>query len=110
MEGTSFAPLLANPKQKWKSAAVSQFHRSPRVTPDKGDYMGLSIVTQRYHFVEWRQWNDANKTVGDLVATDLYDLQSGREENVNIAGRAEDKPLIPALAKQLEVGWKAHRP
>jgi len=110
MEGTSFAPLLFDPNQKWKSAAFSQFHRSPRVTPDKGDYMGLSMVTQRHHYVEWRHWDDENKKVGDLAATELYDLESDPEENVNIAGRAEGKHLIPALAQQLKAGWKATSP
>lgn len=106
MEGTSLMPLLSDPNQRWKEAAFSQFHRSPRVTPDKGDYMGLSMTTQQYHYVEWRQWDDANKAVGELVATELYDLQADPEENTNIADSANGKQLVTQLATQLAAGWK----
>ena len=110
MEGTSFAPLLTEPKRKWKRAAFSQFHRSPRVTPDKGDYMGLSMVTSRYHLVEWREWNDRRKTVGDLVAVELYDLQSDPDEDTNIADTELGEQLIPDLSGHLKRGWRAAIP
>lgn len=109
MEGTSFTPLLTNPEQEWKDAAFSQFHRSPRVTPDKGDYMGLSMTTQQYHYVEWRQWDDLQKAVGDLVATELFDLNKDPDENLNIADTTDGKRLLPELSKRLAVGWKATR-
>lgn len=107
VEGTSFTPLLTDPNQQWKEAAFSQFHRSPRVTPDKGDYMGLSMTTQQYHYVEWRLWDDSQKTAGELVATELYDLSSDPDENTNIAESAGGKQLIPKLSAQLSAGWKA---
>ncbi len=105
LEGTSFASLLADPKQRWKQAAFSQFHRSPRVTPDRGDYMGLSMVTQRYHYVEWREWNDSAKTVGELAAVELYDRQSDPSENTNIADLSNGKSLVQALSEQLRRGF-----
>ena len=43
MEGVSVKPLMEDPQRTWKSAAFSQFHRAPRITPDKGRYMGLSM-------------------------------------------------------------------
>lgn len=107
MEGTSFVPLLADPKQEWKDAAFSQFHRSPRVTPDKGDYMGLSMVTSRHHYVEWRTWDDGKKIVGELAAVELYDLQTDPNENVNIAGTPEGKQLITKMSVQLKRGWRS---
>lgn len=110
IEGTSFAPLLADPNSNWKEAAFSQFHRSPRVTPDKGDYMGLSMVTSRYHYVEWRNWNDGEKTVGELVATELYDLLSDPEENTNIADSTVGQRLTPSLSTQLKNGWQSAAP
>lgn len=109
-EGTSFIPLVDNPRQKWKSAAFSQFHRYPRVTPDNGDYMGLSMVTSRYHYVEWRKWDDAEKTVGDLAAVELYDQQTDPEENTNIANTVEGKQLAAQLATQLHRGWRNANP
>lgn len=105
MEGASFASLLSQPEKKWKSAVFSQFHRSPRVTPDKGDYMGLSMVTQRYHYVEWRQWDDVNKKVGELAATELYDLQTDPDENMNLAIDTSEA-IIQKLSKQLAAGWR----
>ena len=110
MEGTSFARLLVDPKQPWKDAAFSQFHRSPRVTPDKGDYMGLSMVTSRYHDVEWRMWDDRKKTVGERSAVELYDQRSDPEENANIANSPLGKQLVTDLAEQLKRGWRSAVP
>jgi arylsulfatase A-like enzyme len=110
VEGTSFSPLLTDPNQGWKGAAFSQFHRSPRVTPDGGDYMGLSMVTSRYHYVEWRTWNDREKTVGELAAVELYDQQADPDENANIANSARGEQLIPSLSAQLGRGWRAAVP
>ena len=110
MEGTSFKPLLSNPERKWKSAAFSQFHRNPRVTPDKGRYMGYSMVTPEYHFVQWRQWDHEQSSAGEVVALELYDRNADPDENINIAGQAENRQLIDQLTLQLERGWRAARP
>ncbi len=107
MEGTSFTPLLANPSQDWKNAAFSQFHRGPRVTPDKGDYMGLSMVTSRYHYVEWREWDDDQKSVGELSAVELYDLNTDPDENQNIADTNDGKRVVVELSATLKQGWRA---
>lgn len=105
MEGTSMKPLLTNPEKKWKPAAFSQFHRSPRVTPDKKDYMGYSMVTERYHYVEWRTWDTLKGIAGDLIATELYDQQNDPSENINIANIPANKSLVRGLAKQLKTSW-----
>ncbi len=110
MEGTSFKPLLAEPNKKWKSAVFSQFHRAPRITPDKGRYMGLSMVTDRYHFVEWRTWDHIKGVAGDVQATELYDLKTDPDENQNISGYPKHQQLIADLAAQLKSGWKAAKP
>lgn len=107
MEGSSFVPLLAQPTRNWKKAAFSQFHRGPRVTPDKGDYMGLSMVTSRYHYVEWRIWDDNKNAVGALAAAELYDLQVDPNENANIVDTASGKRLAADLSLQLNRGWRA---
>lgn len=110
MEGTSFKPLLQDAKLEWKSAAFSQFHRSPRVTPDGGRYMGLSMVTDRYHYVEWRTWNHVTGIAGDLAAIELYDQRSDPNENTNVAGVDDFKPIVDRLSKQLHRGWRSAEP
>ncbi len=110
MEGTSFRPLLSQPDEVWKSAVFSQFHRAPRITPDKGRYMGLSMVTDRYHYVEWRTWDHLKGVAGELRATELYDHSNDPAENINISGDIRHRQLINDLAAQLQRGWKAARP
>jgi iduronate 2-sulfatase len=110
MEGTSFLPLLSDPHLPWKSAAFSQFHRNPRVTPDGGRYMGLSIVTSRYHYVEWREWNHVTGVAGDLAALELYDQQADPHENTNIAELESNKHIIDRLSQQLKQGWRSAGP
>ena len=110
LEGTSFLPLLSDSDRPWKSAAFSQFHRSPRITPDKGRYMGLSMMTDHYHYVEWRQWDHQAEVVGDLAAVELYDLRQDPNENTNIAATSAGKALIPQLATQLHQGWQSAKP
>ena len=110
MEGTSMMPLLADPKQKWKTGAFSQFHRAPKITPDKGRYMGSSLEAERYHYIEWRTWDHIKEVEGELKAVELYDLQSDPQENVNIADDPANQTVIKELAQQLKAGWKAARP
>lgn len=110
MEGTSFKPLLQDAKRQWKSAAFSQFHRSPRVTPDGGRYMGLSIVADRYHYIEWRNWNHVTGVAGDIAAMELYDQRSDPNENTSIAGVEQFKPIVDRLSEQLRLGWQSAKP
>ncbi len=110
MEGVSVKPLFKTPKRKWKSAAFSQFHRAPRITPDKGRYMGASLVTERYHYVEWRTWDHEKEVSGELKAIELYDHQSDPEENVNVGGLKENQSIVADLARQLKEGWKSAKP
>ncbi len=110
MEGTSFVPLLKNPDKEWKVAAFSQFHRRPKVTPDKKRYMGYSIQTKRYHYIEWFYWDNDNKEKGEYVTNELYDHEMDPEENENIVGNEKNMELIKNLSVQLKSGWKAARP
>ncbi len=95
LEGTSMVPLLDNPDLPWKTAVFSQFPRG-----FMGRIMGRSVRTDRYRYVEWSQWFG-----GNLVSQEVYDHQNDPEENINIAGRPENKDLVTELSKLLWKGW-----
>jgi iduronate 2-sulfatase len=111
MEGTSFKPLLEDPERPWKTAVFSQFHQRPKVTLDGNRYMGYSIVTERYHLVEWHTWDDTTKTAGEkVVGRELYDNLADPQENTNLAGLPESAGLVAELTQKLHAGWRAARP
>ena len=92
LEGTSFMPLVANPKREWKKAAFSQFtHRRPGKP--------RSIRTARYRYVEY--------TTGDK---ELYDFDRDPLGAINIAKRPEMADVIAELSKMLHDGWRAALP
>lgn len=104
LEGTSFAPLLTRPDQSWKSAVFSQF---PRPWQYKGEpeIMGYAIRTDRYRYVEWR-----NFKTNEVKSIELYDHQSDPGEVNNIAGISANIALIRELQQQLQDGWEKARP
>ncbi len=99
LEGTSFAPLLAEPERAWKPAAFSQYLR-----PGPDGVMGRSIRTDRWRYTEW------TTAKGARVGTELYDEQRDSAENTNIAGDAKSAEVVAQLAQQLQAGWKAALP
>lgn len=104
LEGTSFAPLIEDPKTPWKKAAFSQYRR---VIPGYGDAergMGYAMRTDRYRFVEWTVPGT------DFSEFELYDHENDPGENVNLANRPELKTLVSELRQQLQAGWKAAGP
>ncbi len=109
MEGSSLEPLLANPDMPLKSAVFSHYHQKPRSTLDGKRYMGYSMVTAKYHYVEWYHWDDEKKVAFDQVGVELYDNQMDPDENVNIAGLPEQAERVEELSRKLKAGWKAAR-
>jgi iduronate 2-sulfatase len=105
MEGVSLLPLLKKPDRKWKDTAFTQFHRNPRVTPDKGRYMGYSMFTKHHHLVDWRRWNHITGTAGESVALELYDLGVDPEENTNLAQLPQATGLVSRLVSQMKRDW-----
>ena len=110
LQGESFLPLLKNPEQQWKSAAFSQFHRRPKVTPDGKRYMGYSMKTDTHHYVEWYYWDHIKEQRGEFVTAELYDNTMDPDENRNIAIYPENKGLIRQLSEQLWNGWRKAMP
>jgi arylsulfatase A-like enzyme len=98
LEGTSLVSVLRNPAKAVKSAAFSQYPR-----PHNGQrLMGYSMRTERYRFTRWVERNDHSK----IAATELYDLQTDPQENVNIAGDPKQAALVAKLTAQWEQGWR----
>ncbi len=110
LQGTSFVPLITEPNKEWKSAAFSQFHRRPKVTPDGKRYMGYSIRTKNYHYVEWYYWDNIAGERLDYVTNELYDSQHDPDENKNIASDPSKKVVVKELSQRLKDGWRAAVP
>jgi iduronate 2-sulfatase len=110
MQGLSLVPLIENPQLQWKSAAFSQFHRRPKVSADGQRYMGYSLNTQEYHYVEWYSWDHETGTKGELTDIELYDRINDPYEKVNIADLSNLANAKRALSKQLAEGWRKALP
>jgi iduronate 2-sulfatase len=110
MQGTSFLPLLKNPKLNWKNAAFSQFHRRPKVSADGKRYMGYSINTRNYHYIEWYDWSPDKGERGIFKIAELYDSVNDPIETNNLAVNEEYSSIIKKLSDQLNQGWRKARP
>ena len=110
MQGVSLVPLMDKPKRQWKPAAFSQFHRRPKVSADGKRYMGYSLNTSKYHYIEWYSWNHKTKTKGKLKEIELYDRANDPYEKVNIAQDKEVTEVKKELAVQLTDGWRGALP
>jgi arylsulfatase A-like enzyme len=96
LEGSSLAPAIDDPNRPWKQAAFSQYPR--------GKAMGHSLRTDRYRYTEWAVPGEKP------TAIELYDHQHDPQENVNLAGRPENKDLVTELSRMLRAGWRAALP
>lgn len=122
LEGTSFAPLLGDPEQPWKTAAFSQYLRPgyekyrviPLAIPNPPGYekyprenvMGYTMRTDRYRFTIWHPV----KAPDNILATELYDYQVDPGENENVAGKPEYAEIVGKLREKLQRGWHDARP
>ena len=105
LEGTSFKPLLDDPKRPWKPAAFSQYPR-PASKSGIGALMGYSMRTDRYRFTAWVGRNDHSK----VDAIELYDHQTDPQENTNIANLPANAALVEQLTAQWRKGWQGAKP
>lgn len=110
MQGRSLVPLIADPEQEWKTAAFSQFHRRPKVSADGKRYMGYSLNTKEYHYIEWYEWDNTTGTRGELKGIELYDRKSDPYERTNIAEQATMTEVKKELAGILSNGWRKALP
>ena len=87
LEGTSFKPLLENPRLLWKKAVFSQFKSA------------LGVVTDHYNYAEF---DDGQKM--------LFDLRADPDENFNLVASPKYKKTLNRLGKILEDGWSSVLP
>ena len=99
LEGTSFKPLLDNPKRSWKPAAFSQYPRGQA-------RMGYSMRTDRYRFTVWVGRQDHSR----IDAIELYDHIADPQEDTNIANLPANADLVKRLMEQWRQGWKGAKP
>jgi len=107
LEGISMMPLLGRPDRPWKKAAFSQYPRDRKSHRHRkhGYFMGYAVRTDRYRYVEWRQWKTTK-----VVARELYDHRSDAKEMINVAARREHAATVARLSKLLSAGWQAALP
>ena len=110
MQGRSLVPLIEDPLQEWKSAAFSQFHRRPKVSADGKRYMGYSINTKAYHYIEWYTWDHKTGSKGELKKIELYDRILDPYEKKNIAEDIAMTEIKKDLANKLSDGWRMALP
>jgi iduronate 2-sulfatase len=103
LEGTSFAPVLEDPKRAWKTAAFSQY---PREAKGGTQLMGYSMRTDRYRFTRWVHRDDHAK----VDSVELYDHQTDPQENANIANDPKNTALVTQLTEQWLKGWRGAKP
>lgn len=110
LQGTSLLPVFNNPELDWKDAVFTQFRRRPRVSKDGQEYMGYSMQTKQYHYIEWYHWDNKKKEKGAFAATELYDHYVDANETVNISGNTDKIEIVKGLSEQLAKGWKGALP
>ena len=59
--------------------------------------MGYAVRTERYRYVEWRDWESKQ-----IVARELYDHASDPHESHNVAGQAARAETVARLAGLLK--------
>lgn len=109
-QGTSMAQLFDNPNLEWKEAVFTQFRQRPNISKDGKEYMGYSMQTKQYHYVEWYHWDNVRKERGAFVASELYDHNVDPTETRNVAGDLEKENIVQRLSEQLARGWKGAMP
>lgn len=83
LDGTSFVPVLKNPKREVKTAAFVKYIDAE------------TVITERYNYTEF-----LDKT-GTVKNNMLYDLKKDPKENENISQKEENEKLVKKLSTLL---------
>ena len=100
LEGRSLKPLLSAPGSPRTQAVFSQYPRDRTSHRHRrhGDIMGYAVRTERYRYVEWREWETQS-----VVARELYDHETDPHESLNIANDSAHAETLTHLAKHLRI-------
>ena len=90
-QGESLVESLRDPHAETQAAAFSQYYRQE----DGQEVMGYAIRTDRYRFVEWRDFS-----TGDVLTRELYDHDVDPSESINAIDAAEPE-LVESLTNEL---------
>jgi len=85
LQGTSFVPLLKNPKLSGKPQAVGRYRD------------GDTIRTDRFRLSEYRKRQGTQLTLGSM----LYDHRTDPDENINLADREQQQNTVKTLSEML---------
>ncbi|XP_078034218.1 iduronate 2-sulfatase [Augochlora pura] len=121
-EGISLVPLIrATMKQEllpWKKAAFGQYPRpsvDPSINPSSDEprlkeikIMGYTLRKDHYRYTAWLQFNPETKAPNwnVLIAEELYDHQTDKNENKNLVDFPRYQRLREELRTLLKRGWK----
>jgi iduronate 2-sulfatase len=105
VQGTSLAALLNDPAGDVKPVALTQTPRPNYLRGKQPPIMGYSIRAKRFRYTEWRDFK-----TGNVQAKELYDHDNDPLETVNVAGHADHKATVVALAKELNQALAKHQP
>ena len=68
--------------------------------------MGYSMVTEKYHYVQWQSWDHVKGVAGEeVLAVELYDLVTDPDENQNVADFPKYQQQRKQLADKLAQQW-----
>jgi uncharacterized sulfatase len=90
LAGRSLRPLLDDPAQPWKEAALSQVRRGDKKT---GGFNGYALRTERYRYIEWD---------GGKRGTQLYDHETDPHELHNLADDPRHAETVARLKRLLQ--------
>jgi len=108
LDGVSIAPLIKNPDKPVNRYAFTQLIRERVFSKNDAHadipYMGYSVRSDRYRYVEWM-----NLATKSIEAAELYDHVNDPLENKNIAADPELADVVKEHAAALKPGWDIFR-
>jgi iduronate 2-sulfatase len=104
LDGISMVPLMKETERPWKKAVFSQFPR-PWMYKKEPQVMGYTIRTKDFRYTEWQDFKD-----GTVKATELYNYQTSRFEEKNLAQSDQYKEVKLRMKQLLHDGWKKALP
>ena len=97
------SPNRSEPGRERSSASIpvraSNRHRG------HGDIMGYALRTDRFRYVEWREWESR-----EIVARELYDHETDPQETRNVVGSSGYARHVVELKQRLADGWESALP